>query len=74
LNRKAAAKLSVSNHQIHRLIKEGPLAAEQAVFDATWKIRASDLKAERLIAALARNGRPCPAISKTSDRLSFSFI
>jgi hypothetical protein len=50
LNRKAAAKLGVSNHQVHRLIKEGVLAAEHALFDAIWQIRASDLKVSASLA------------------------
>jgi excisionase family DNA binding protein len=55
----AAAKLGVSNHQIRRLIKQGVLPADQVVFDAPWQIRATDLQDERVIAALARKGRPC---------------
>jgi hypothetical protein len=44
--REAAATLNVPHHQIRRLIKEGILAAEQAVPDAPYQIRASDLKDE----------------------------
>ncbi len=65
----AAAKLGVSNHQIRRLIKEGVLPAEQVVFDAPWQIRASDLQDERVIAALARKGRPCRPTSENQTSM-----
>jgi hypothetical protein len=64
----AAAKLGVSNHQIRRLIKEGVLPAQQVVFDAPWQIRARNLQDERVMAALARKGRPCRAISKLKNQ------
>jgi len=67
--REAAAKLGVSNHQIRRLIKEGVLPAEQVVFDAPWQIRVRDLQDERVIAALARKGGPCRAISKNQTSI-----
>src|SRR5208282_5580071 len=67
--RDAAAKLSVSHHQIRRLIKEGILAAEQAVPDAPYQIRASDLHDERVTSALARKGRPCRVIPKNQTSM-----
>ncbi len=60
----AATKLGVTNHQIRRLIKERVLAAEQVVAGAPYQIRAHDLQDERVIAALARKGRPCRATSE----------
>jgi excisionase family DNA binding protein len=65
----AAAKLGVSNHQIRRLIKEGALAADQVVPDAPYQIRASDLQDERVIAALARKGRPCRPTSENQTSM-----
>ena len=59
-----ATKLGVTNHQIRRLIKERVLAAEQVVAGAPYQIRAHDLQDERVIAALARKGRPCRMISE----------
>lgn len=67
--REAAAKLSVSHHQIRRLIKEGILAAEQVVPDAPYQIRASDLQDERVISALAHRGRPCRLVSKNQTSM-----
>jgi len=55
----ASAALSVSHHRIRRLIKDGVLISEQVVPDAPHQIRASDLRDERVIAAIARTGRPC---------------
>ena len=60
----AATKLGVTNHQIRRLITERVLAAEQVVAGAPYQIRAHDLQDERVIAALARKGRPCRVISE----------
>jgi excisionase family DNA binding protein len=60
----AATKLGVTNHQIRRLITERVLAAEQVVAGAPYQIRARDLQDERVIAALARKGRPCRVISE----------
>jgi excisionase family DNA binding protein len=60
----AATKLGVTNHQIRRLLKERVLAAEQVVAGAPYQIRAHDLQDERVIAALARKGRPCRANSE----------
>ena len=67
--REAAAKLSVSHHQIRRVIKEGILAAEQVVPDAPYQIRASDLHEERVTAALARKGRPCRVVPKNQTSM-----
>ena len=55
----AARELSVTNHVIRRLIREGHLAAEQVVPRAPYQIQAADLKSERVAAALARRGGPC---------------
>ena len=55
----AAATLRVTHHRIRRLIKDGILAAEQVVPGAPFQIRAVDLQAEHLLAAIARTGRPC---------------
>src|SRR5689334_16955077 len=55
----AAAMLGVTNHRIRRLLNEGILAAEQVVPGAPYQIRAADLQNERVIAAIARTGRPC---------------
>jgi excisionase family DNA binding protein len=55
----AAVKLGVTSHRIRRLIAEKLLAAEQVVPGAPYQIRASDLQDNRIIAAIARNARPC---------------
>ncbi len=55
----AAAQLGVTNHRIRRLIKDRVLAAEQVVPGAPYQIRVSDLKDERVIAAVGRTARPC---------------
>ena len=55
----AAAALGVSHHRIRRLIKDGVLSSDQVVPDAPHQIRASDLRDERVVAAVARTGRPC---------------
>jgi DNA invertase Pin-like site-specific DNA recombinase len=55
----AAATLGVSHHRIRRLIKDGVLSSDQVVPDAPHQIRASDLRDERVVAAIARTGRPC---------------
>ena len=55
----AAATLGVTNHRIRRLISESILSAEQVVPGAPYQIRAADLQNERVIAAIARTGRPC---------------
>lgn len=55
----AATQLGVTNHRIRRLIKDRVLAAEQVVPGAPYQICASDLQDERVIAAVARTGRPC---------------
>src|SRR5437867_87747 len=56
-----AAKLGVTHHRIRRLIKDRVLAAEQVVPGAPYQICARDLEDKRVIAALARKGRPCRA-------------
>ena len=55
----AAAALRVTHHRIRRLISDGILSAEQVVPGAPYQIRAADLQHERVIAAIARTGRPC---------------
>jgi excisionase family DNA binding protein len=55
----AATKLGVTHHRIRRLIKDGILPAEQVVPGAPYQIRASDLRHERVAAAIGRTGRPC---------------
>jgi excisionase family DNA binding protein len=55
----AATTLNVTRHCIRRLIKHGVLPAEQVMAGAPYQIRASDLKAERIINAIGRTGRPC---------------
>jgi len=55
----AAATLSVTHHRIRRLIKDGILSGEQVVPGAPYQIRAVDLQDERVLAAIARTGRPC---------------
>lgn len=59
--RDAAAKLSVSNHQIRKLISAGVLESKQIMPDAPHQIRAADLNTEQVAAALRRKGRPCRA-------------
>ena len=51
--------LSVSHHQIRKLIKAGILASEQVMPDAPHQIRAADLASEQVITALKRKGCPC---------------
>jgi len=55
----AAKSLGVTNHTIRRLIKTKILAAAQVVPGAPYQIRASDLEADDVKAAIARKGRPC---------------
>lgn len=55
----AAAALDVTHRRIRRLIKDGILPAEQVVPGAPHQIRASDLRDQRVIDAIARTGRPC---------------
>ena len=57
--RDAAAKLSVSYHQVRKLIKAGILTSQQIMPDAPHQIRAADLSSEQVAAALKRKGRPC---------------
>jgi len=71
----AAKLLGVTNHVIRRLIKDQILAAEQVVPDAPYQIRASDLRSEEVVNALARKHRPCrvncegqfPMFTETSE-------
>jgi excisionase family DNA binding protein len=60
----AAATLRVTNPRIRRLISGGILSAEQVVPGAPYQIRAADLQNERVIAAIARTGRPCRVASE----------
>lgn len=55
----AAKLLGVTNHAIRRLIKDRILPAEQVMPDAPWQIRATDLHAEAVSAALTCKHRPC---------------
>jgi hypothetical protein len=55
----AAPTLRVTHHSIRRLIKDGILSADQVVPGVPYQIRAVDLEAERVSAAIARTGRPC---------------
>jgi excisionase family DNA binding protein len=61
----AAGTLGVTAHRIRRLIKDRVLAAEQVVPGAPYQIRASDLRDERVIAAIGRKGRPCRTCDAT---------
>jgi excisionase family DNA binding protein len=54
----AARKLGITNRAIRRLIRDGDLPAQQAVLRAPYQIQASDLRCERITAALARRGGP----------------
>jgi excisionase family DNA binding protein len=65
----AAARLGVTNHRIRRLIKDHILEAEQVVPGAPFQIRASDLSNERVIAAIARTGRPCRVDSENQTSI-----
>lgn len=56
-----ATALGVTNHAIRRLIRTGVLPAEQVVPGAPYQIRASDLTATGMDAAIARKVRPCRA-------------
>ena len=56
---KAAELVGVSHHVIRRLIRERILRAEQVVPGAPHQIKASDLRSERVTAAVARKHRPC---------------
>ena len=57
----AAERLGVTSHAVRRLIDGGIVAGEQAVPQAPWRIRASDLEDPRVIEACRahRTGRPC---------------
>ncbi|MDF2974625.1 MAG: serine recombinase [Microvirga sp.] len=66
--REAAQDLGVTSHVIRRLIQEGVLPADQVVPGAPYQIKASDLRNERVSAALKRKGRPCR--SQCHDQIS----
>ncbi len=57
--RDAATKLSVSHHQVRKLVKAGIFSSEQIMPGAPHQIRAADIESEQVIAALKRKGRPC---------------
>jgi excisionase family DNA binding protein len=61
----AATKLGVTHHVIRRLIPDRILAAEQVVPGAPYQIKASDLRDNRVAAALLRRTRPCQADRQT---------
>lgn len=54
----AARALDVTNHVIRRLIRDGILPAQQVMPRAPYQIQASDLRSERIVAALACRHRP----------------
>lgn len=60
----AAKTLGVTNHTIRRLIKTNILPAIQVVPGAPYQIRASDLAADAVKAAIARKDRPCRIIEQ----------
>ena len=62
----AATALGVTNHSIRRLIRTNVLLATQVVPGAPFQIRASDLAADAVKAALARKGRPCRAADENT--------
>jgi excisionase family DNA binding protein len=55
----AAQVLGVTHHAVRRLICDRALAAQQVVCSASYQIKASDLRDERVAAALRRKARPC---------------
>jgi hypothetical protein len=61
----AAAELSVTNHVIRRLIHDRILMAEQVVPGAPYQIKASDLRDDRVAAALLPRSRPYQAERQT---------
>jgi excisionase family DNA binding protein len=61
----AATELGVTNHVIRRLIHDRVLAAEQVVAGAPYQIKASDLRDERIVAAVERRAAPCRADAQT---------
>ncbi len=66
----AASALGVSRHCIRRLIKNAILPAEQFVLGAPYQIRASDLRHDPVIAAIARTDSPC----RTADKNQFTMF
>jgi excisionase family DNA binding protein len=65
--REAAKALGVTSHAVRRLIRERVLAAEQVVRGAPYQIKATDLRDERVAAAIGRKTRPRRAAD--SDQL-----
>ena len=61
----AATMLGVTSHRIRRLIKDGLLQSEQVVPGAPHQIRLSDLRHERVMAAIGGTGRPCRALPES---------
>ncbi len=55
----AAKQLGVTSHAIRRIIKNQILPAEQVMPDASWQIRATDLRSDAVTVALTRKHRPC---------------
>ncbi|MGZ8409772.1 MAG: recombinase family protein [Hyphomicrobium sp.] len=64
----AADDLGVTSHTIRRLIKDGDLPAIQVVAGAPHQIKASDLRNDRVKAALDRRG--CPRHRVADSQLS----
>jgi excisionase family DNA binding protein len=54
----AAEALGVTHHVVRRLIRDRVLAVEQVVRGAPYQIKASDLRDERVTAALRRKAHP----------------
>ena len=63
--REAAKELGVTSHVIRRLIQSQVLAAEQVVPGAPFQIKVSDLRGERVAAAIRRKATPCRADAQT---------
>lgn len=68
----AATELGVTNHVIRRLIHDRVLAAEQVVPGAPYQIKASDLRDDRITAAIRRRTVSRPAAKRTSNFPSYS--
>lgn len=62
----AANTLGVTNHAVRRLIQTGQLPAEQVVPSAPNQLRATDLAATGVQAAISRNPRPCRAADENT--------
>ena len=67
----AAKELGTTSHTLRHLIEDGTLPATQLVPRAPWQIKAADLHAEGVAAALARRKGPCRA-SYAGQRSIFS--